>query len=100
MTDSNRVINRVILYLRRPLVLLDKPQGDEIRTCTIITCAPNKLMERIHNRMPAVLESGAHDIWLDPVNQDDTMLTALLNPYSRKGNGSLSCIKVRKLPGQ
>ena len=42
-------------------------------------------MERIHNRMPVILQSDARDIWLDPANQDDTILAGLLNPYPDNG---------------
>ena len=57
------------------------PKGEEIRTCTIITCAPNKLMESIHNRMPVILDAEERDIWLDPKNEDMPTLAGLLKPY-------------------
>lgn len=56
-------------------------KGKEIRTCTIITCASNKLMERIHNRMPVILDAEARDIWLDPKTEDSTVLTGILKPF-------------------
>src|SRR6266705_10156 len=40
--------------------------GEQIRTCTIITTSPNELMTPIHNRMPAILTPDARDAWLDP----------------------------------
>ena len=57
------------------------PKGKEIRTCTIITCAPNKLMESIHNRMPVILDAKQRDIWLNPMNEDLPILAGLLKPY-------------------
>ncbi len=57
------------------------PKGEEIKTCTIITCAPNALMEKIHNRMPVILDGEARDVWLDPENKEGTALTSLLKPY-------------------
>ncbi len=57
------------------------PKGEVIRTCTIITCAPNKLMKSIHDRMPVILTDEAREVWLDPRNKDGAALTALLNPY-------------------
>lgn len=57
------------------------PKGKEIRTCTIITCGPNDLMEPIHNRMPVILDSEQRDVWLDPKSQDSAVLAGLLKPY-------------------
>jgi putative SOS response-associated peptidase YedK len=40
-------------------------RGDTtLRTCTIITCEPNELVARIHNRMPAILSDDAIETWL------------------------------------
>ena len=39
-------------------------------------------MERIHNRMPVILDSEARDVWLDPKNQDEQTLMGVLKPYS------------------
>ena len=57
------------------------PKGQEVRTCTIITCAPNKLMEPIHNRMPVILTDKAQQAWLDPANTDGLALSGLLISY-------------------
>src|SRR5690606_10699784 len=40
------------------------PEGDEIRTATILTTEPNDLMANIHNRMPVILPRDAYEIWL------------------------------------
>jgi putative SOS response-associated peptidase YedK len=60
------------------------PKGQEIRTCAIITCPPNKLMERIHNRMPVILSDEAREVWIDPLNTDGSALTPLLRPYPER----------------
>jgi putative SOS response-associated peptidase YedK len=39
-------------------------EGKELWTCTIITTTPNKLMEKIHNRMPVILNSGSQLLWM------------------------------------
>lgn len=58
--------------------------GDEdddwLRTCTIITTTPNKLLAPIHDRMPVVLPPDAWDTWLDRDNSDVDALAALLQP--------------------
>lgn len=51
-----------------------------LRTCTIITTAPNKLLKPIHNRMPVVLPPEAWDTWLDRSNEDADAMATLLVP--------------------
>lgn len=56
-------------------------QDDEwLRTCTIVTTTPNKLLAPIHDRMPVVLPPEAWDTWLDRENDDVDTLAALLQP--------------------
>jgi putative SOS response-associated peptidase YedK len=55
--------------------------ADGQETCAIITVAPNELMEPIHNRMPAILERGAEEAWLDPELTDSPAVISLLQPY-------------------
>ena len=31
------------------------PAGETIRSATIVTCAPNRLMAELHDRMPLIL---------------------------------------------
>ena len=54
---------------------------DPLLSCTIITTAPNSLMETIHRRMPVILEPDTYDLWLDPSEQSPTRLDGLLKPY-------------------
>jgi putative SOS response-associated peptidase YedK len=57
------------------------PQGETIRTCTIVTTVPNGLLSTIHNRMPAIIRPENRDVWLDSDEHDLEKLTPLLNPY-------------------
>lgn len=41
------------------------PDGEIVRTCCIVTTAPNALMARIHGRMPVMLSKDAEGLWLD-----------------------------------
>ncbi len=41
-------------------------EGEPLQTFTILTTDPNALVERIHNRMPAILEPADYDRWLEP----------------------------------
>jgi putative SOS response-associated peptidase YedK len=55
--------------------------GREIRSCTIITTAPNELAAPIHNRMPVILDPEDYEMWLDPDFDERDPLTSLLKPY-------------------
>ena len=57
------------------------PDGSQVKSCTIITTAPNNLMALIHNRMPVILHPRDHAKWLDPAAQTPEGLTPLLKPY-------------------
>ncbi len=61
------------------------PQGREVTSFTIITTAPNKVVEPVHNRMPVVLEREDEDVWLDKVTPAEK-LQSLLRPYARENN--------------
>jgi putative SOS response-associated peptidase YedK len=57
------------------------PDGEDIKTCTIITTEANELLKPIHDRMPVILTHDAEAIWLDPAIQDPEKLLPLLKPY-------------------
>jgi putative SOS response-associated peptidase YedK len=57
---------------------------DRPDTCAVITTAPNRLMQPIHHRMPAIIEARSAQVWLDsrsPLRQ----LHELLVPFSAEG---------------
>src|ERR1051326_7982322 len=56
------------------------PDGQQIRTCTIITTEANELMAPIHNRMPVILPAQAREEWLDPSIREEQVLLPLLKP--------------------
>lgn len=53
-----------------------------LTTCTIITTTPNRVTEDVHDRMPVILKKEDYDKWLDPNNQDTSLLKSLLTPYA------------------
>ncbi len=55
------------------------PEGELIRSCTIITCAANEVVAPVHERMPVMLSGESLWKWLEPANQDK--LQELLKPY-------------------
>jgi putative SOS response-associated peptidase YedK len=59
----------------------DWKNGEEIRSCAIITTDANDLMSEIHHRMPVILPPENYGAWLDPDFDEKEPLTALLKPY-------------------
>lgn len=59
------------------------PKGKEIESFSIITCAANKQMEKIHDRMPVILESRNIAKYLNK-NLPDYLVATLLKPYEPK----------------
>ena len=56
------------------------PEG-ELRTFTIITTAPNALMARIHDRMPAIIPLAQYARWLDPALRDPAEIQTMIASY-------------------
>ncbi len=42
------------------------PQGEWLRSCTIVTTRANEAIAAIHPRMPVILDPAEEDDWLDP----------------------------------
>ncbi|MBA4075493.1 MAG: SOS response-associated peptidase [Cyanobacteria bacterium PR.023] len=55
--------------------------GDEIRTCAIITVPANRVMAQFHDRMPAIIPHHLEGRWLDPTNKNLPELESILKPY-------------------
>ena len=58
-----------------------KGDGNEIRSCTILTTNPNDIAGEIHNRMPVILPPEGYEVWLDPDVRETDQLLSLLAPY-------------------
>jgi putative SOS response-associated peptidase YedK len=54
--------------------------GEEVLSCTILTCEPNNAMAELHDRMPAILAEIDWPKWLgeEPASEQD--LLTLLRP--------------------
>jgi putative SOS response-associated peptidase YedK len=57
------------------------PDGQWIKTCSILTTTPNALTSTVHDRMPVILDPDSYDLWLDPGMQNVTTISELLKPY-------------------
>ena len=67
------------------------PDGESIESCTILTTAANDLVDRIHSRMPAIIEPDHFETWLDVESQNIERLQNLLKPYPAE---KMSCYLV------
>lgn len=56
------------------------PSAGRLRTCTVLTTAPNRVMAPLHDRMPVLLAPDTWDAWLDPEVTDVDALGDLLRP--------------------
>ncbi len=58
------------------------PETEEyIRSCTILTGTPNKLLDKIHDRMPVMMPENRWGAWLDPDLTDKEAVQALMDVY-------------------
>ena len=74
------------LYRRRGCI---PTQEKATRSCAIVTTSPSPSLERIHNRMPAILSTEAEALWLDPLTQDAERLSSLIHSLPGRGTGAL-----------
>jgi len=57
------------------------PEGETVRSFTIVTTTPNALCVRIHDRMPVILKPETWPEWLGEEPTDLPVLKGLLGPY-------------------
>jgi putative SOS response-associated peptidase YedK len=55
------------------------PDGELLRSCTIVTTAANPVVAHIHPRMPVILDPADEEEWLDP-GTPPQRLHAMLHP--------------------
>jgi putative SOS response-associated peptidase YedK len=60
------------------------PEGQWVKTCTILTTTPNALTSAVHDRMPVILEGESYDLWLDPGMQNVAAISEPLKPYDAR----------------
>lgn len=63
--------------------LWDRWEGEDgkaLESCTILTCEPDDLVGRLHDRMPVILPRGHWERWLDPAAFEGD-LRELLRPH-------------------
>jgi putative SOS response-associated peptidase YedK len=83
--DTEKAPYNICLKSREPFCfagLWDKwmaTDGEIIHSFTIVTTTPNALIEKIHDRMPVILNRADEKRWISP--QPESSLVELLRPY-------------------
>ncbi|HEX6822556.1 MAG TPA: SOS response-associated peptidase [Candidatus Sulfotelmatobacter sp.] len=57
------------------------PNGEWIKSCSILTTTPNAVTSQVHDRMPVILHRDDYDLWRDPGMTTVEALSDLLKPY-------------------
>jgi putative SOS response-associated peptidase YedK len=57
------------------------PAGQVVESCSILTTAPNELLEGVHDRMPVILPQRHYQTWLTAPATDSQRLAELLVPF-------------------
>lgn len=80
--------------------VLEDAEGYPHFSFAILTCPPNKVVGKVHHRMPAILEKKNEEKWLDNTNQDfDSLYTFIeafpsnkmkLYPVSKRVNNPIN----------
>lgn len=74
------------------------PEGEELRTCTILTTSANGVVAPVHDRMPVILSGADLWAWLNPAKPEE--LKALLKPYPESLMDSYPVSRVVNNPSQ
>lgn len=59
----------------------NSPDGQTLKTCTIITTEPSELIKPIHDRMPVIVPRELEELWLDPSPKARAEVERVLRPY-------------------
>ena len=85
--DNTKIPMRILLESHAPFAfagLYDTwktPEGQPLRTCTIITTGANSLISPLHDRMPVILQPAQEKDWIDSSNDDPNFVQSLLQAY-------------------
>jgi putative SOS response-associated peptidase YedK len=60
------------------------PNGNWLKTCSILTTTPNAVTSAVHDRMPVILNPDDYDLWLDPGMNNMQVVSELLKPYDAR----------------
>ena len=74
----------------------DQASGETVETYTIITCPPNEVAGRIHDRMPVIVDPSDFDRWLRAAEPP----ADLLRPYPAAGMTAYPVSKAVNSPAK
>ncbi len=60
------------------------PEGRTVCAFSVITTAAGDLVRPVHDRMPAILDAGDEEAWLDPASRPEDLLS-MLRPHRGEG---------------
>ena len=60
------------------------PNGQWIKSYSILTTTPNAVTAAVHDRMPVILRKDDYDLWLDPEMTNIETLSDLLKPFDAR----------------
>ncbi len=77
-------------------------RGDApVESFSILTTQANATMEKVHHRMPVVVDAAHQDLWLDPEMTDVSQLMSLLGPSAAEDWEATEVVpKVNKVHNQ
>lgn len=59
-------------------------EGQWVKTCSILTTAPNAVTSTVHDRMPVIVDPDHYDLWLDPGMHNVETISELLKPFDAR----------------
>jgi putative SOS response-associated peptidase YedK len=72
------------------------PEGNELKSCTIITTDANELVAKVHPRMPVMLDTETCWQWIE--GRDLSILQSMLKPYAVEKMESFAVERITKDP--
>jgi putative SOS response-associated peptidase YedK len=60
------------------------PNGNWIKTCSILTTTPNAVTSGVHDRMPVILDPDGYVLWFDPGMRNVAAASDLLRPFDAR----------------
>jgi putative SOS response-associated peptidase YedK len=60
------------------------PNGNWIKSCSILTTTPNAVTAAVHDRMPVILDPDGYELWLDPGMNNMSAASDLLKPFDAR----------------